>query len=528
MDFLREASPFEGDVQLRSISTGIVACDGVNADTAREVGNKILESMLGKTVQELIFKRKSQIVQLNTKQSPGGVIKQLDSSLLFQRFLLIARNGSISEEECFKFEMCSYPAALFDRSFVFRKPNKPELLKAVMAAVSAEATICSRPVGCSFVLDGGALLHRIPWTVNETYAAVLDKYSDYVQFRYPGATVVFDGYENVPSTKDMAHITRSRTVGKQTLFTKDMQLKVRKEEFLACKSNKQRFIDLLAEHLTNKNFTVRQARADADVLIVQTAIQQATSTETVLVGDDTDLFVLLCFHASTSGKQLYFSPEPKNGESAKAYNVGGVVQQLGSQVCKLLLFAHAVLRCDTTSRTYGIGKGVAVRKLIESKDFCQEAAVFLHQSQSPAQIQESGERALCMLYGAPAGMNLNKYQHSVFAEKVALSTSFVEPQQLPVTSAAAKFHSYRVYYQVQQWTGNSLTMDTEEWGWKLRDGMLYPVMTDQPVAPVQLLTIVKCGCKGQCDSIKCSCRKNGLTCTVVCKVCKGMDCFNVE
>ena len=41
---------------------------------------------------------------------------------------------------------------------------------------------------------------------------------------------------------------------------------------------------------------VRHARGDADMLIVQTAIQSASRSSTVLVDDDTDLLILLCFH----------------------------------------------------------------------------------------------------------------------------------------------------------------------------------------------------------------------------------------
>jgi len=94
---------------------------------------------------------------------------------------------------CFQFELYSYPAALFDRSFVFRK-----LLKAVMAAFVLDqwaVCLCWMVALCFTIYHGR--------TVNETYATILDKYSDNVQFRYPRTTVVFDDYENIPSTKGM-------------------------------------------------------------------------------------------------------------------------------------------------------------------------------------------------------------------------------------------------------------------------------------------------------------------------------------
>ena len=54
-----------------------------------------------------------------------------------------------------------------------------------------------------------------------------------------------------------------------------------------------------------------QAEGDADVLIVKTAIDSAVTHPTVLVGDDTDPLVLLCYHTKAEGKDLYFRPEAR-------------------------------------------------------------------------------------------------------------------------------------------------------------------------------------------------------------------------
>jgi hypothetical protein len=50
---------------------------------------------------------------------------------------------------------------------------------------------------------------------------------------------------------------------------------------------------------------------------------------------------------------------------------------LGQDVCKYLLFAHAILGCDTTSSVYGIGKGQSLTKLMLPY-FIQQAQIFLH------------------------------------------------------------------------------------------------------------------------------------------------------
>ena len=48
---------------------------------------------------------------------------------------------------------------------------------------------------CKFVIDDGALLHRITWERGSTFKGIIKKYVDYVISRYGKATVIFDGYD---------------------------------------------------------------------------------------------------------------------------------------------------------------------------------------------------------------------------------------------------------------------------------------------------------------------------------------------
>ena len=51
---------------------------------------------------------------------------------------------------------------------------------------------------------------------------------------------------------------------------------------------------------------------DADLLIVKTALECAQSRNTVVIGDDTDLLVLLCYHNNfQSPFSVYLKSEPK-------------------------------------------------------------------------------------------------------------------------------------------------------------------------------------------------------------------------
>ena len=74
-----------------------------------------------------------------------------------------------------------------------------------------------------------------------------------------------------------------------------------------------------------------------------------------------------------------------------------MIEKLGESVCEHLIFVHAILGCDTTSRQFGIGKAVGLT-LLKDNDICQQAVVLENQKSTRAEIVASGEKALVCLY----------------------------------------------------------------------------------------------------------------------------------
>ncbi len=68
---------------------------------------------------------------------------------------------------------------------------------------------------------------------------------------------------------------------------------------------------------------------------------------------------------------------------------------LGPDICNHILFIHALLGCDTTSRLYGIGKGSSLKKFTASHPFREQAKVFNTHSASIQDVVNAGEKALC-------------------------------------------------------------------------------------------------------------------------------------
>lgn len=117
---------------------------------------------------------------------------------------------------------------------------------------------------------------------------------------------------------------------------------MKKQEFLSNSENKQRFINLLTEKLQADGVKVHNVQGDADLLIVQTAIDTSQKVPTVLVGDDTDLLILLCHHAKDA--DLYFMPEPKGVSSScrKYLDVRKARHVLGDTVTRNIIFLRAM------------------------------------------------------------------------------------------------------------------------------------------------------------------------------------------
>ena len=524
---LAERNPLTPNANLINVMTGVHAESSVDVEKARQVGQSILDSMTGKSATEFSFKKSNQVITFSAKSSikVDGEKIQVDPQLLFQR-LLIACQSLDDMGAMFQYELCSYPTSLFDSSFTLLKPQKPALADAIWAKLPSDPT---GPTGeIQYVLDGGALLHRIPWPQGfPTYKETCDMYCRYVTGKYGDAIVVFDGYSH-SSTKDMTH--QRRTGGKTATivtFTDEMKLTMKKDHFLSNSSNKQCFINMLSSYLQKVNCQTCHSQADADLLIVQTAVESARRMNTVLIGDDTDLLVLLCYYTEMDTHELFFQPEPKaNSRRRRVWKMKDLKEKLGEDVCNNLLFIHAILGCDTTSRVHGIGKGVSLKKFLVDHHFRDQAQGFNSTSASKKDVVAAGEKALVCLFNGKADEGLDSLRYCRYCKKVATNTSQVRPQSLPPTSAAAMYHSLRVYHQVQAWKGADETMSTEEWGWKTCDGLFLPVMTHLPPAPEALLSVIRCNCSTDCSSLRCTCRKHNLQCSAACGQCRGSCCTN--
>lgn len=526
---IAERNPFDRNVdQLRSIETGMTAEKDVNVDRCNEIGSKVISSLSGNDATTFSFKKKNKAITMHTKQALtiDNETAQVDPQLLFQRITTVARDAFPEMSELFKFELSSHPSSLFDNSGMPREANKSTLADAIWT--SGECGIDALPVDTKYVLDGGSLLHKLPWTSKLTFGDISKMYSRYVASKFSNCMVVFDGYSHGPTTKDVAHIRRSKGLtGRDVFFNENTPFRSKKEVFLSNPSNKQKFIELLQNDLQKSGCCTINADCDADLLIVQTTLSQGKENNVALIGEDTDLLVLLLHHMDLAeSKEVYFLSDRVN-KTGKIWDIKKTKIHLTDEVCECILFLHALTGCDTTSRIYGLSKGQMLKKVKANSAYYKEVSShFLTNSPIPSKemLASQGEDVIAGLFGAQPCEGLDILRFRKFVTKTSRVQKQVQVCSLPPTYAAAIYHIYRVYHQVQQWIGNNL--EPKDWGWKLENGILVPTKTHLPPAPEELLKIIRCNCKSNCESKRCNCKRHGIVCSMSCGECRGTSCSN--
>ena len=173
---LSTCTPFSPDPSLRNIVTGVVTKEDVNVHEFETVGSEIVEKMVGKPILGISFKRKDRAKTL-ADQSTIKVAqgRTIDPALLFQRILFVSKTGDLSLEDVMSYELSPFPPALFEAKEIFRIADKPQLAHAVAefsSKKSNKTVMDSIPSTEHYVLDGGSLVHRLPWKRGVSYGAI--------------------------------------------------------------------------------------------------------------------------------------------------------------------------------------------------------------------------------------------------------------------------------------------------------------------------------------------------------------------
>ena len=533
LEFISGRNPFREDSLLCNIETRVSAEPSINAYNAKQVGTSVLKSMTGQNIFDYSFKRCDKVKAFDTIQSSkvDEEVVKVDQQLLFQRLSAAAQRFIDDMPNVFSYELCSVPSSLFDETGLIRKSQKASLADAVWSVGDCSGLLVDCDASEVHVLDGGSLLHRIPLTKGVMFSRICDSYVLYVSAKYPKAIVIFDGYLSGPTIKDTTHVRRTHGMsGTKVVFTDRTPFTTKKDTFLLNPENKQNFIFMLGKALEDSGYRVIFAEGDADVLIAKTAVDIAQSKNVTVIGEDTDHIVLLLYHSDIENKRIFFKSDVNKGTTKgnRIWDINRTKQLLGPDMCQNLPVIHALTGCDSTSQMFGIGKGSAFKRYRYDKQLRTKSEVFQSPCSSNEEIAVAGESILVNLSGGLQSEGLDQLRYRKFTNKVMCSSTCVKVQSLPPTSAAAKFHCFRAYYQVHEWLDSNAELCPLALGWVRVNDRLVPIRTDLAAAPDDLLKMIRCRCKSSCDTKRCTCRRNGLECSLGCGECRGITCSNTS
>ena len=528
--------PFDlTEPSLRSISSGLTAQDGdkINCDRAEEVGLEIHRHIDDAEVSDVSFKRSNQIQGLSHLQKGikrGQETVHIENANIFSRLIVLA-DRSDSMESIFHYELTTVPSSLF-KDLYMRKANKSKLALALTNNITNPANV---PTDVQYVLDGGALLHRVWWPTQVSYKDVSKIYNDYILKHYGVCTVVFDGYENGPSTKDHEHQRRITKSTANITINENMVVHRDQDQFLANSNNKLQLISLLSKDLSAAGHNIKQATDDADTLIASCALDIASEESVVVVADDIDILILLLYHFKSGMQDVLLKTGSKKCHKrvTKIVDIRETVSTIDVTIIPSLLFVHAWSGCDTTSAIFGHSKVSVLRKLQNTSEMKNISYIFNRYNATQEDISIAGQRFFVRMYDGKFEKGLTELRYNNYMKMSISSKSNLQPQRLPPSERAAHFHSLRVHLQVIKWKSlGSDGKDPTQWGWCLKDDSLIPEMTDQDVGPDALLNFIRCKCKStsrrQCASTLCSCVKHGLKCVSACWDCHGDSCNNTN
>lgn len=504
------------------------------------------------------------------------VVKLREERELLGRFLII--QGSRPElvpkleETIGDYEMSVVPRSLVtvDGS-LYIPTDKASLMHAVEGAKteSAPAPVpdiamadCPIRVAQVLIVDAMAVLQCMKKTptmrkISDLSEAFIKRIEG-MMVGYDEGRVVFDRYID-QSLKNQTRQKRAVTSTEYEIHS-EMKLTMSLKELLSASRTKSSLTAMLAEGLLKyysrnstfklvvvygtkikgHDFEEKHAHEEADTMIpnqVLASLADSPWRDIHVWSPDTDVLMLLLDLVSCGrlGPQTRLKFLTGKGVKYRKIDVVERVQVIGRRKCQGLIGLHNFSGADWGGKFVGISKKtwvVAYLKLDENDDAINcfrelgEGPILkeLVNGELPPQVRGL-EQFVCSVYCSKGPQTLPALRWELFCSKN------LEGEMLPPTRAALLPHITRANYiamRDKSYTTNCPTLlPIEDNGWSEKEGsgLYVPIRCIILPAPRAVIELTKCGCKAGCKG-RCSCCKNGLPCTPLCK-CYGADCGNL-
>ena len=275
---------------------------------------------------------------------------------------------------------------------------------------------------------------------------------------------------------------------------------------------------------------------EADNIIVQQAINLATDEQrnVRVVADDTDVFVLLLHHYQEQGLTTQMIMESPIKERA-VIDIPATVEKF-SDIIPSMLAAHALTGCDTVGAYFGIGKGTMLKVLKRNVRLPLNMIGDVQADWQDVISQATAFITTC--HGQSKAASLSEARINVWTARTGRSGATNTPNlaTLPPTTEAFSENVKRAHLQTFIWK-NALelcppSLDPTSYGFIKEEETksLVPVTVpaNVPLAPDNILKLIRCSCSSEspCKSSSCRCNKAKLACTVFCACCASIECCN--
>ena len=181
LSFLTDRNPFLDDSSLRNIDTGTTADSRVNADRTKEIGTNIIQSMSGQNIVNFTFKISQQVITLSTKNQYQTRWRTnsffFNASQQLQIHFLKIHQTSLNMNS-----VVFHLLFLIHAVFLWKHTS---LLWQMQSGALGTVVLRKRMTNVHYVLDGGSLLQRIPWTKGDLFSTTCMTYVNYVTQKVP-------------------------------------------------------------------------------------------------------------------------------------------------------------------------------------------------------------------------------------------------------------------------------------------------------------------------------------------------------
>jgi len=381
---------------------------------------------------------------------------------------------------------------------------------------------------------------------------------EWMMIGYHEGRVVFDRYQ----CQSLKNKTRQKRAAKSMEYEihPNMRLTMSLRELLSSSKTKRSLTIMIAQKLLDhystissfkmvvaydtkikgQNFEQEHSHEEADTLIPhQVLASQAehdANAELNVWSPDTDVLTLLLDLVSRghlkSGSQLKFLTG--KGTKFREINVVDRVRVIGPNKCQGLIGIHNFSGADWGGKFVGITKKTWISTYMKLEDTDPIIACFQNLGEAPINTNlvdgelpinvQPFEKFVCRAYNSKGHASLPALRWELFRSKN------LEGEMLPPTRAVLLPHITRANYiamRDKSYTTNSPALPPiEENGWHVEKEVYVPVRCLALPAPRAVIELTKCGCKAGCKGARCSCFKNKLPCTPLCK-CYVSDCANM-